>query len=248
MTVSETAFSDELSNALPTLDEIKTRNNADSSPSRSLALDGPGSVSTLSLDSISGGYAGDSSSPPDSQSEEDVSSSEDQPDQVYNPARKYESQQRACDPTLEEFSRIREACPVLRPTGCTADFCQAGRMIKTNEPRVGRDKPLSEVRTDAFDFLRQLRRDGILESDEHLRLRAQDVILQTERNPEVVKKKRNSINGDKAAVGGPWYQTFRELEHGVRLAWKNSPKCIMRSEYQSLKLVGWFSSVSKRDN
>ena len=34
-----------------------------------------------------------------------------------------------------------------------------------------------------------------------------------------------------------WTQTSEELLHGIRIAWKNSRKCIMRSHYKELEYV-----------
>lgn len=218
------------------------------SPMSSLSLAGPGSICSHSGAASSGdGCEVDSYSSPDSEPHYDAETSKHDFDETTGSNEDHGT--KINSPRVVEFSRIREAHPVLQSTGCTAGFCQGGRMIKTNEPRVGRDNVLSEVRTFAFDFLRQLRRDGILPSDEALRLRAQSVSLEIEESStavterEAFRRKRCAGEEDngKARVGGPWYQTFQELEHGVRLTWKNSPKCIMRSEHQGLQYVRFCS-------
>ncbi|KAK4504831.1 hypothetical protein PRZ48_002793 [Zasmidium cellare] len=116
----------------------------------------------------------------------------------------------------KEFSAIQDYYPRLADTSCTPQFCQGGRMIHTTEPRIGWDKPLGDVKEEAEDFLKQLRRDGIIESDEELRLR-----------------RREALQG---LSNGSWDLTFSEIEHGIRLAWKHSKRCIMRSEWKNLSL------------
>ncbi|EME47190.1 hypothetical protein DOTSEDRAFT_77571 [Dothistroma septosporum NZE10] len=138
-----------------------------------------------------------------------------------------------------EFSCIRNSYPLLQGTGCTPQFCQAGRMIKTNEPRVGRDQPVTAVLEQATDFLRQLRNDGIIDSDETLRHRTSQVLNEILEN----SSDRTEVDGSdlssanvQARMGGQWDPTLAELEHGVRLAWKHSQRCIMRSEYKTLQV------------
>lgn len=132
----------------------------------------------------------------------------------------------------EEFDRIREHYRLLATTSCTTDFCQSGRMVHTTEPRVGVDKSVEETELEALDFLIQLRRDGIIASDEALQARL----------VQVKSEIRGSVQGVPSTkgqppkmIGSPWDQTFEELEHGVRLAWKHSKRCIMRSEHLSLR-------------
>ncbi|GME25647.1 hypothetical protein GTA08_BOTSDO05762 [Neofusicoccum parvum] len=145
-------------------------------------------------------------------------------------------------PPLDEFRRIEERYPLLSSTGCTANFCQSGRMVHTDEPRVGRDRSLSIAQNEAVDFLCQLRRDGIIKSDESLHRRKREAVEQLQRSSRRVKVARNdrfpgAKDGDSVAVAaGEWEQSAAELEHGIRLAWKHSKKCIMRSEWKSLRL------------
>lgn len=136
-----------------------------------------------------------------------------------------------------EFKKIAEAYPNLRATGCTAQFCQAGRMIKTNEPRIGNDKSVDAVVSDARDFLKQLRADEIFKSDDELERRTEQVITEIETNLSPTWHSRQDGRARKNVMPGSpgWVQTYDELQHGVRLAWKHSQRCIMRSEYRSLQ-------------
>ncbi|RCI11408.1 hypothetical protein L249_7145 [Ophiocordyceps polyrhachis-furcata BCC 54312] len=124
----------------------------------------------------------------------------------------------------EEFRRIKCHYAQLSSTGCTRSFCQGGRMVHTDEAKVGGERSSEVVEAEAIDFLRQLRRDGIIETDEALQKRSAAVLSQI---------RRTSVS---AAAAGIWTPTADELEHGLRLSWKHARKCIMRSEHSYLKL------------
>ncbi|KAK8848432.1 nitric oxide synthase [Apiospora arundinis] len=143
----------------------------------------------------------------------------------------------------EEFSRIEEAYPSLASTGCSAEFCQAGRMKHTDEERVGRNQRVSVVKQDATDFLYQLRKGGVFKSEQQFNKRLADVLQEIENNSTMAQYSSFNANGSSATqakctgtVGGNWTQTSEELEFGIRQAWKHSRKCIMRSEYKDLRL------------
>lgn len=132
----------------------------------------------------------------------------------------------------EEFSRIKEHYPLLATTSCTTDFCQSGRMVHTTEPRVGVDNCLEQTELEAVDFLNQLRRDDIIPSDKALHERIDQVKTDIRATSKIIPGPKGKTP---RLVGGTWTQTFEELEHGVRLAWKHSKRCIMRSEHLSLR-------------
>ncbi|PYH90281.1 nitric-oxide synthase [Aspergillus ellipticus CBS 707.79] len=132
-----------------------------------------------------------------------------------------------------EYEKIMEKNPVLAPTGCTDKFCQAGRMVHTHEPKVGENRPLDIVREEASGFLWQLWQDDIYTESQYNERRAQ-VTLEIERSA----KEKIVWNQGIKRVGktSSWTQTREELRYGLRLAWRNSRKCIMRSRYQELDL------------
>ncbi|RDA91142.1 hypothetical protein CP533_0431 [Ophiocordyceps camponoti-saundersi (nom. inval.)] len=125
----------------------------------------------------------------------------------------------------EEFRRIKCHYSQLSSTGCTRSFCQGGRMVHTDEQKVGDERTLEVVEAEAIDFLRQLRRDGIIKSDEALQKRSSAVLTEI---------RRTSVS---AVAAGIWTPTAEELEHGLRLSWKHARKCIMRSEHSYLKYM-----------
>lgn len=132
-----------------------------------------------------------------------------------------------------EFAKIEAAYPKLQPTGCTKKFCQSARMIKTDEPRIGRDRSVQEVQSEAYDFLRQLRAENVIDSDDNFSRRREVV------SDEIEKLSSTSKADVALRIGGTWTHSLEELQHGLRLAWKHSSKCIMRSEYQSLQYVSF---------
>ncbi|KIV99280.1 uncharacterized protein PV09_09048 [Verruconis gallopava] len=147
----------------------------------------------------------------------------------------------------QEFERIRQAHRTLAPTGCTPQFCQSGRMTRTNETRVGRDRPLAEIQQEATDFLRECRDHGVIESDEHLQKRIDEALAQILDSSIVTTV--TDVNGNQRIdlAGGTWHQTTEELEYGLRAAWRNSRRCIMRSEHQSLTLYDFRNVHSSHD-
>lgn len=128
---------------------------------------------------------------------------------------------------------------VLQPTGCTAQFCEGGRMIHSTEPRVGQNRSISVVREEAIDFLCQLRRDGVIASDGALQIRTNEVLREIETKSADVHSQRNGAMDNAERAGAQWFQTSEELEHGIRLAWKHSRRCIMRSQYEDLRYVNF---------
>ena len=137
-----------------------------------------------------------------------------------------------CPAVLAEFQRIRESHAVLASTGCTKEFCQAGRVIHTDEPRVGENRALCVVEQEAEEFLRELHQEGFFATVEEFqeRLDAVRSEIRTGAVKGIVRKDKRY-----AEIGGNWVQTPQELEFGLRRAWRNSRKCIMRSHCEELK-------------
>ncbi|KAL9090489.1 MAG: hypothetical protein Q9165_005250 [Trypethelium subeluteriae] len=116
-------------------------------------------------------------------------------------------------------------------------------MVHTDEPRVGKDHPLDQIEAEAISFLAQMRRDDLLQDDTKYQNRAKEVLKEINQNARVtrlsskhstLKVKNGKPSCDISSHG--WTQTSQELEYGIRLAWKYSRKCIMRSQYEKLRL------------
>lgn len=121
---------------------------------------------------------------------------------------------------------------MLASTGCTKDLCQAGRLIHTDEPRVGENRAVSEVEKEAEEYLRELHRESFFESESAFQDRLSDVLGQIRAGTVDGKLRLEKVHGK---VGGNWIQTPQELEFGLRRAWRNSRKCIMRSHCEELR-------------
>ena len=137
-----------------------------------------------------------------------------------------------------ELQRIREDHPILASTGCTKDFCQSGRLIHYDEPRVGEDQPTHILEKEAEDFLRSLRADGLYKDDLAFQQRLKEVLQEIREGAvETITQEEISVHANTTvAMGGCWKQTSQELHFGIRRAWRNSRKCIMRSHCDELKL------------
>jgi len=70
-----------------------------------------------------------------------------------------------CPMLSPELKGIRDKYTTLASTGCTTDFCQAGRAIHTDETRVGENRALCVVEREAENFLQELHHEGFFASD-----------------------------------------------------------------------------------
>lgn len=136
----------------------------------------------------------------------------------------------------QEFELIRKAHRTLAPTGCTPEFCQSGRATHINEPRVGRDRPLAEVQQEAIDFLRECRDCNVISSDDEVDKRIKKALAQISNTAIVTVVTDHDGNQSTGLAGGMWHQEPAELEYGLRAAWRNARRCIMRSEHENLAL------------
>ncbi|KAL8701566.1 MAG: hypothetical protein Q9201_004839 [Fulgogasparrea decipioides] len=135
-------------------------------------------------------------------------------------------------PFANEFRQARNSHPVLASTGCTQEFCQAGRAVHTDEPRIGENRAIEVVEKEAEGFLQELNREHFFANDEAFTTRLEDVLLEirTGAHDGIIREgKQHGI------VGGNWQQTPAELGFGIRRAWRNARKCIMRSHCEELK-------------
>ncbi|MCJ1359909.1 MAG: hypothetical protein MMC33_009912 [Icmadophila ericetorum] len=159
-------------------------------------------------------------------------------------AKEEQSKPGQCPFPTAQFQRITKNHKVLAATGCTKDFCQAGRLIHTDEPRVGENRGIAETTKEAEEFLRELHREGFYGSEAAFQDRLTDVLDQIKAGAVNGKLRKEQTCGD---LGGNWAQTPQELEFGLRRAWRNSRKCIMRSHCEELRLCDLRSITSSAD-
>ncbi|KAL8898175.1 MAG: hypothetical protein Q9207_006841 [Kuettlingeria erythrocarpa] len=136
-------------------------------------------------------------------------------------------------PLAKEFQQARDHHPILASTGCTKDFCQAGRALHTDEPRIGENRAIAVVEKEAQGFLEELHREHFFATNEAFTNRLNGVLAEIRSNACEGAIRENRQQG---IVGGNWEQTPAELEFGIRRAWRNARKCIMRSHSDELKL------------
>ncbi|KAI4240958.1 MAG: hypothetical protein L6R40_004838 [Gallowayella cf. fulva] len=135
-------------------------------------------------------------------------------------------------PVGKEFQQARASHPVLASTGCTRNFCQAGRAVHTDEPRIGENRAIGVVEEEAEGFLQELHREGFFAHDEAFTARLDGVLAEIRAGAcESIVRETQQLG----MIGGNWRQTSAELEFGIRRAWRNARKCIMRSHSDELK-------------
>lgn len=134
----------------------------------------------------------------------------------------------------EELKLIRSAHSTLTQIGCDSSFCQSGRANKLSEFRIGRDRPSSEVKDEAEKFLRECRDMNVIDSDKLLYQRIGEALSQIEGDLARIETVRSDTCSVEDNIGGTWEQGYHELEYGIRAAWKNAKRCIMRSEHSRL--------------
>lgn len=135
-------------------------------------------------------------------------------------------------PIAQEFRQAKAHHPVLASTGCTRDFCQAGRAVHTDEPRIGENRAIEVVEQEAKGFLGELYREKFFDTEESFTDRLNAVLAEIRSGASEGKIRETRQRG---IVGGSWVQTPAELEFGIRRAWRNARKCIMRSHCEELK-------------
>ena len=148
-----------------------------------------------------------------------------------------------CPAGIAELELIRRKVRNLASTGCTKEFCQAGRAVHTDEPRIGVNRSLDVAQKEASDFLQDLQEDGFFKDEEAYSARLKTVLSEISGGAEGVLWDHKTGG----RLGGSWYQTTAELEFGIKRAWRNARKCIGRNHYQELKLCDLRSVTSSKE-
>ena len=128
-------------------------------------------------------------------------------------------------------------------------WCQSSRSwyheaLTPKFPTVGENRSFEVVEREAVDFLQVLHEEGFFNDKDAFQNRLSQV-----RGEIKAGSVRRILQEDHsyASLGGTWTQTYRELEFGIRRAWRNARKCIMRSHCEELQLCdlrGVTSSVA----
>lgn len=98
---------------------------------------------------------------------------------------------------------------------------------------VGENRSFQAVEQEAVNFLRDLRDEGFYDSEDAFQERQKQVLREIHAGSITGVIREDHSYG---RLGGNWTQTYEELEFGIRRAWRNSRKCIMRSHCEELIL------------
>ncbi|KAI4251801.1 MAG: hypothetical protein LQ352_004647, partial [Teloschistes flavicans] len=162
----------------------------------------------------------------------DLSIAEDAIHSQAKPKIEHYEQASGC-PVMREFQTAQNHHPVLASTGCTRKLCQAGRASHTDEPRIGENRALEAVETDAAGFLQELYQEHFFDTQVSFIRRYDEVLAEIRAGACEGTIREGRRHGE---IGGNWLQTSTEIEFGIRRAWRNARKCIMRSHCEELKL------------
>lgn len=102
------------------------------------------------------------------------------------------------------------------------------KVLTSKSLTVGENRSFQMVEQEAVNFLRVLREEGFYDCKDAFQNRLDQVQREIEAGSvEGVVHDDHSY----ARLGGTWTQTHEELEFGIRRAWRNARKCIMRSHW-----------------
>lgn len=109
---------------------------------------------------------------------------------------------------------------------------------------MGENRSFRVVEQEAVNFLRVLREEGFYNSEDAFQKRLDQLRREIEADSVrgVVREDHSYVK-----LGGIWTQTHEELEFGIRRAWRNARKCIMRSHCEDLKLCDLRSVTSSAE-
>lgn len=117
-------------------------------------------------------------------------------------------------------------------------------MIRPLEPRVGENRPVEVMKREAKAFLKEMSKEGLFPSAEDFEQRLVEVMAEIDANiVECMVWEDYSENGEiqrrevQGVSSNGYRQNRQELEFGVRVAWRNSRKCIMRAHCWDLKCI-----------
>lgn len=111
-----------------------------------------------------------------------------------------------------------QGCPVANPTTCQGNVCTAAVMNR-NSPigdYIDRDIPVETVIQEAQDYLTLYYLENNL-GEAEMAARIEHVV-------------------EEITATGTYKQTYDELEYGVKVAWRNSSRCIYRIQWRKIKV------------
>ncbi|KAL8954392.1 MAG: hypothetical protein Q9183_007148, partial [Haloplaca sp. 2 TL-2023] len=144
--------------------------------------------------------------------------------------------------------QFREARLIVRSNGSSSKPASTALCSHRRDAPKIFAKPvglgIDVVEREAKGFLEELHREGFFTSDEAFRIRLNTVLTEIRSSAAggIVRDGR-----EHGIVGGNWEQSAAELHFGIRRAWRNARKCIMRSHCDELKLCDLRHVTSSAD-
>ncbi|CAE6476328.1 unnamed protein product [Rhizoctonia solani] len=115
--------------------------------------------------------------------------------------------------------RLQEpvSMPTTFPIGCKENICHGSMMVKHDEPLGGMERTIEEVWSEAEEYLAEYYKENKLPVCDLLaRLKQVEQDLRTQ---------------------GYYTHTYDELSFGVKTAWRNARRCIMRSQWSTMQTI-----------
>ncbi|QRW07574.1 nitric oxide synthase, inducible protein [Ceratobasidium sp. AG-Ba] len=103
--------------------------------------------------------------------------------------------------------------PTTYPMGCKENICHGSMMVKHDEPLGGMERTPEEVWAEAEEYLAEYYKEN--------KLPACDLLARLKQVESDIRRQ------------GYYMHTYDELSFGVRTAWRNARRCIMRSQWSS---------------
>ncbi|CEL53685.1 Nitric oxide synthase, inducible OS=Gallus gallus GN=NOS2 PE=2 SV=1 [Rhizoctonia solani AG-1 IB] len=115
--------------------------------------------------------------------------------------------------------RLQEpvSMPTTFPIGCKENICHGSMMVKHDEPLGGMERTMEEVWSEAEEYLAEYYKEN--------KLPVCDLLA---RLKQVETDLRNQ---------GYYTHTYDELSFGVKTAWRNARRCIMRSQWSTMQTI-----------
>ncbi|KAG8719769.1 Nitric oxide synthase, inducible [Ceratobasidium sp. 394] len=107
--------------------------------------------------------------------------------------------------------------PTTYPMGCKENICHGSMMVKHDEPLGGMERTVEEVWSEAEEYLAEFYKEN--------KLPVCDLLAR-------LREVENDIRRQ-----GYYTHTYDELSFGVRTAWRNARRCIMRSQWSTMQTI-----------
>ncbi|KAH7337982.1 nitric oxide synthase [Rhizoctonia solani] len=115
--------------------------------------------------------------------------------------------------------RLQEpvSMPTTFPIGCKENICHGSMMVKHDEPLGGMERTIDEVWSEAKEYLAEYYKEN--------KLPVCDLLARLKQVEQDLRSQ------------GYYIHTYDELSFGVKTAWRNARRCIMRSQWSTMQTI-----------